>query len=82
MDISLKERLSLIEYPCTNKEIMVRVTSKRELRGIFNRFHIENIKTRSLNRNSFLVGQGHISNHMLAVMEKYLGWSNIIIARK
>lgn len=82
LDMSLKERLSLIEYPNINREIMVRVTTKRELYGIFNRFKIENIKTRSLNRNSFLVGKTHVSNRMLAVMEKYLGWYNIVIARK
>ncbi len=82
LDMSLKERLSLVEYPNTNREIMVRVTTKRELCGIFNRFKIEDIKTRSLNRNSFLVGKSFVSNRILAVMEKYLGWYNIVIARK
>lgn len=82
LDISLKERLSLIEYPNINKEIMVRVTTKRELKRIFNRFKIENIKVRSLNRNSFLVGGSHVSDCMLAAMEPYLGWYNIVIGRK
>lgn len=82
LNMSFKERLSMIEYPNTNKDLIVRVTTKGELRLIFKKFKIESIKTRSLNRESFIVGGNILSNQMLSVMGKYLGWYNIVIARK
>lgn len=82
MKISLAERLSLIEYPNTNKDILVRLTSKKELKLLFNKFEIDEIKTRSLNNKSFLFGGKLLGDKTINIMSRYWGWYNIISAHK
>ena len=84
MSLSLRERLSLIEYPNNNKDLMVRLTTKKELKEIFKeeRLQIESIKTRSLNRESFLIGGSIVPQRLLEKLGRYVGWYNIVVARK
>ena len=81
-EMSLKERLSLIEYPNSSKDILVHLTTKRELRKLFKKFCIKKMKTRSLNRDSFIFGGRMISHQMLDFLSKKFGWYNIVIAQK
>ena len=80
--MSIAQRLNLIEYPNTNKDIMVRVTSKKELRRMFSKFEIVKMKTRSLTRASFIFGGKLLSDAMIERISKLFGWYNIVIAKK
>lgn len=81
-EMSMRERLSLIEYPNTNKDILVRLTTKRELKKMFKGFHIKEMKNRSLTRNSFVWGGKLVRDRMLEFLSKRFGWYNIVIAQK
>lgn len=81
-EMSMKERLSLIEYPNTNKDILVRLTTKKELKKMFQGFHILEMKNRSLTRDSFIGGGRMVSDRMLRILSRRLGWYNIVIAQK
>lgn len=81
-EMTIMERLSLIEYPNTNKDIMVRLTTKRELRKIFQQFSITAIKTRGLTRGSFIFGGRILSDFVIEKMSHWCGWYNIVVATK
>ena len=80
--MTMKEKLSLIEYPNTNKDIMVRLTTKRELRKLFQQFSIDSMKTRGLTRASFRFGGKLLSDDAIYKMSKWCGWYNIVVAMK
>ena len=80
--MTLKERLSLIEYPNNRRDIEVKLTTKGELKKLFSKFNKVSIYTRSLNRESFLIGGNLVSNKMLNKLGEIVGWYNIVVARK
>lgn len=81
-EITMAERLSMVEYPGTNKDILVRLTTKRELRKIFSKYKIQWIRTRGLTRDSFIFRGRLLSDGMIDRMGKRAGWYNIIYAKK
>ncbi len=80
--MTIMERLSLIEYPNTNKDIMVRLTTKRELKKMFQQFSIDTIKTRGLTRGSFIFGGRLLTDSVMERMSHWCGWYNIVRATK
>ena len=81
--MNLKQRLSLIEYPHKNKNILVTLTTKRELRKLFYKYKVLDIKNRSISRDYFKINGKHILNEKeVAFLGSKFGWYNIVIAQK
>ena len=77
------EGLSLYEYPCDNKDIYVRVTTKKDLFNMFSKFTILDFKTRSIDKTNLKFLVIPIKNKkLLNVLGRKMGWYNVIIAQK
>ena len=83
-EMTKMERLSLGEYPNTNKDIYVRLTTKHELKKMFYKFKVLSFKTRSLDKRdtTFLIRFRIKNARILDLISRKMGWYNIIVARK
>ena len=74
---TLKERLSMIEYPNENKNMVIKLYTKRQLRKLFSDFSIKKVYSRHLMKHDFIGGH-FFSERMLNFLGQYFGWYNII----
>jgi len=78
--MTISERLSLVEYPNTNKNLLLRLTSNQELRKMFSMFSDIEIRHRGTGCPNLF--KEYIPNWLYRKFESWWGWYNVVTGVK
>lgn len=79
---TLKQRLSLIEYPNDNPNLVVKLHTKSDLKRIFKKFAPVKIEINHLTRDCIIKGNRLFSDKMIQRLSTRFGWYLIVKANK
>lgn len=79
---TLKQQISLVEYPNNNKNLVVKLHTKKEVKKLFKKFSHQQITVNHLTKNELGVFNSIFTNKIKNYLRTKIGWFIIIRAQK